>query len=883
MIYTSGSTGRPKGVVVPHSSVVALLANTRPDMDFGPHDVWVQFHSFSFDFAVWELWGALTHGGELLVPEYGLTRSPVDFHRLVRERGVTVLNQTPSAFYQFIEADRHAGEPVTALRRIIFGGEALDLGRLRGWVERHGTRTPELVNMYGITETTVHVTHRVLTDDDFGAGDDVSPIGGPIPGLATYLLDDRLRPVPPGRVGAIYVAGDQVSLGYLGRPGLTAGRFVANPFTGDGSRMYHTGDLARRTLDGELEFTGRADDQVQLKGFRIELGEVESAVRELAGVVDVAVTVAADGDHLVAHVVGQVPTDLAGLLATRLPAHMVPGRVLPTDALPLTVNGKLDRKALTALAARDDTPSADLSGTALTTLVGVYAETLSGTDVDADTDFFMAGGDSIVAITVINRARALGLPIAPRDVFLFRTPRALAEHLASREPRAGAPAPSRHEDGPLTPTPIILRQRELGGSLARFAQARTVPAPEGTGFADAERAANAVVAAHPVLRLRLRTEHGVWAPRTEPAHQVTVLRTDGTDPTAVANDAAGRLDPESGDVVAFSWLEASRTLVVTVHHLAVDAVSWLVLLDDLATAMSGAALPSPTTSYAEYADALAIRSTQVVDSLGHWISTLQAPALLPDVQRPRERTVVLPPDISDRLTRTAPAALGTGLTELLCGALRTALTHSQPVPTDLAVELERHGRVPAADHHDYTRTVGWFTSIAPVRLTAHTDPVAAAREVAERQPDECGHVAYGQLRYLNPQTAPLLTARPQVLFNYLGRGGESKALHLTGGDQASPYAVEVNAWTDDATGSLHAVFTLADGVPDAITEHWLHALTHIADAAATAERTAPVTPSSVASSSRRRWRARPDTTSRRATSPSAGAWTPTRSPRPWRT
>lgn len=278
VIYTSGSTGRPKGVVVPHSSVVTLLANTRPAMGFRPDDVWVQFHSYSFDFAVWELWGALAHGAELLVPEYALTRSPVDFHRLVRERGVTVLNQTPSAFYQFIEADRHADAPATALRRIIFGGEALDLGRLRGWVERHGTATPELVNMYGITETTVHVTHRVLTDEDFGGGD-ISPIGGPVPGLTTHLLDDRLRPVPPGRVGAIYVAGDQVSLGYLGRPELTAGRFVADPFAGDGSRMYHTGDLARRTLGGELEFVGRADDQVQLKGFRIELGEVEAAIR----------------------------------------------------------------------------------------------------------------------------------------------------------------------------------------------------------------------------------------------------------------------------------------------------------------------------------------------------------------------------------------------------------------------------------------------------------------------------------------------------------------------------------------------------------------------------------------------------------------------------
>ncbi|MEU4504217.1 amino acid adenylation domain-containing protein [Streptomyces sp. NPDC024089] len=849
VIYTSGSTGRPKGVAVPHSGVVTLLANTAPDMGFGPDDVWVQFHSFSFDFAVWELWGALAHGGELLVPEYALTRSPVDFHRLVRERGVTVLNQTPSAFHRFVEADRHAGEPVTALRRIIFGGEALDLGRLRGWVERYGTGSPELVNMYGITETTVHVTHRVLTDEDFAHGDDVSPIGGPVPGLVVHLLDDRLRPVPPGRVGAIYVAGDQVSLGYLGRPGLTAGRFVANPFASDGSRMYHTGDLARRTLDGELEFTGRADDQVQLKGFRIELGEVESAVRDIDGVVDAAVTVADDGDHLVAHVVGRVPDDLTGLLAARLPVHMVPGRVLPVEALPLTVNGKLDRKALAERAAGDGPPpaapdSAPVAApdTALAALTGIFAETLPGVTVDADTDFFGAGGDSIVAITVINRARALGLPIAPRDVFLLKTPRALASHLGTRTPQTAAPAASRREDGPLPATPIVLRRRELGGSLDRFAQARAVTVAEGIGLADVRRAADAVVAAHPVLRLRLSTEHGVWALRTEPAREVTVVPSDAADATAAANEAAGRLDPEAGDVIAFSWLEAGRTLVVTVHHLAVDAVSWLILLDDLTAAMSGTPLAPPTTPYAEYAEALAVRSAQETDGLGHWITALGAPAPLPEARGLRATTAVLDPRASDLVTRTAPAALGVGLTELLCGALRTALTRIQPTPTDLAIDLERHGRVPALEHHDYTRTVGWFTAIAPVRLTAHTDPVAAAREVAERQPDESGHVAYGRLRYLNPQTAPLLTARPQVLFNYLGRGGESGALRLTGGEQDSPYAVEVNAWTDDTTGSLHAEFTLAEGIPDEIAGHWLGALEHIAHASATAERTAPVTP-----------------------------------------
>lgn len=367
-------------------------------------------------------------------------------------------------------------------------------------------------------------------------------------------------------------------------------------------------------------------------------------------------------------------------------------------------------------------------------------------------------------------------------------------------------------------------------------------APEGTGFADAERAARAVVDAHPALRFRLRVEHGVWALRTEPHRDVTVVLPDTPDATTAANEAVDRLDPESGDVIAFAWLESTRTLVVTVHHLAVDSVSWLVLLDDLATALRGEPLAPPTTSYAEYAEALTLHSAHATDDLGHWITTLQAPTLLPAVDGLRETVVVLPPEVSDRVTRTAPAAFGVGLTELLCGALRTALTRIQPTPTDLAIELERHGRVPALEHHDYTRTVGWFTSIAPVRLTTHTDPVAAARELADRQPDEGAHVAYGQLRYLNPQTTPLLTARPQVLFNYLGRGSESQALQITGGDHGSPYAVEVNAWFDDATGSLHAAFALAEGIPDEITEHWYSALERIALASATAERTAPVTP-----------------------------------------
>ncbi|RJQ75505.1 amino acid adenylation domain-containing protein [Pseudonocardiaceae bacterium YIM PH 21723] len=831
VIYTSGSTGRPKGVLVPHSSVVSVLATTQPEMQFSERDVWVQFHSYSFDFAVWELWGALVHGGELIVPEHGLTRSPVDFHRLVRERGITVLNQTPSAFYPFLEADRLAGGPANSLRKVIFGGEELDLGRLREWVDRHGLDRPQLTNIYGPTETTVFITHRNLTEQDWNR--ELSPIGGPHPGTPTYVLDEQLRPVPPGKVGGVYAAGAQVTLGYLNRPALTAARFVADPFTG--GRMYHTGDLAKLTLNGELEFVGRVDSQVQLNGFRIELSEVESAIRELDGVTDVAVTVAGTEDHLIAHIVGQVAGDLTALLKRKLPVHMVPAQVRTLAELPLTVNGKLDRRALSmeTAPAADSAESAPTS--ALAALVEIFTETL-GSAADAETDFFRAGGDSIVAISLINKARALGLPIAPRDVFLLRTPAALAERLGAEQPQVTPQVVAERVDGPVAPTPIILRQRDLGGSLDRFLQARALPVAEGVTLPDIQQAATALVAAHPVLRMRLQITDGVWSLATEPSSGTVSIE------SAKGADSIETVDPETGDMIAFSWFEESRTLIIVAHHLVVDAVSWLIILDDLAAALRGEDLAPATTSFAEYANVTLARANQRPEGLGRWIDTLNAPTLLDTVGALRESTVDLDAAVTERLIGTAPAALNLDLTALLCGALRAAITEIQPVPTDLAIDLERHGRVPAAEHHDYSRTVGWFTAIAPVRLSGQPDPVAAARELVERQPDEQGHVGYGGLRYLNPQTAALLTARPQVLFNYLGRGSESQALHIPDDGRRSPYAVEVNAWVDADTGRLRATFTLAEGIPDEITDHWLHALNRIADTAATTERTAPVTP-----------------------------------------
>ncbi|MET0397898.1 MAG: amino acid adenylation domain-containing protein, partial [Longimicrobiaceae bacterium] len=350
VIYTSGSTGRPKGVQVTHRSVLRLFDATDPWFGFGADDVWTLFHSAAFDFSVWELWGALLHGGRLVVVPFAVSRSPEDFHRLLVEEGVTVLNQTPSAFRQLAEADRVSGVDPRALRlrHVVFGGEALDPQALRPWLDRHGDRRPRLVNMYGITETTVHVTFRVLGRADLERGG--SPLGAPIPDLALHLLDRGLEPVPPGVPGEIFVGGAGVARGYLGRPELTAERFVPDPFGSEpGARLYRSGDLARRRADGEPEYLGRADRQVKVRGFRIETGEVEAALSAHPGVAAAAVDAredAAGEPRLVAYVVAPAgapappPAELRAHLAASLPDYMVPAVFVVLDALPLTGNGK---------------------------------------------------------------------------------------------------------------------------------------------------------------------------------------------------------------------------------------------------------------------------------------------------------------------------------------------------------------------------------------------------------------------------------------------------------------------------------------------------------------------------------------------------------------
>ncbi|RPJ99204.1 hypothetical protein BSBH6_04035 [Bacillus subtilis] len=439
VIYTSGSTGVPKGVMIPHQNVTRLFAATDHWFHFSSDDTWTMFHSYAFDFSVWEIWGPLLHGGRLVIVPHHVSRSPEAFLRLLVKEGVTVLNQTPSAFYQLMQAEREQPDlgQALSLRYVIFGGEALELSRLEDWYNRHPENRPQLINMYGITETTVHVSYIEL-DRSIAALRANSLIGRGIPDLGVYVLDERLQPVPPGVAGELYVSGAGLARGYLGRAGLTAERFIADPFGPPGTRMYRTGDVARLCADGSLDYVGRADHQVKIRGFRIELGEIEAALVQHPQLEDAAVIVREDqpGDkRLAAYVIPSSAdtfdtAELRKYAAERLPDYMVPSAFVMMKELPLTPNGKLDRKALpapdfaAAVTGRGPrTPQEEI-------LCDLFMEVLHLPRVGIDDRFFDLGGHSLLAVQLMSRIReALGVELSIGILFEAPTVAGLAERL----------------------------------------------------------------------------------------------------------------------------------------------------------------------------------------------------------------------------------------------------------------------------------------------------------------------------------------------------------------------------------------------------------------------------------------------------------------------
>lgn len=441
VIYTSGSTGVPKGMLISHQNVARLFSATQDWFHFTEADVWTLFHSCAFDFSVWELWGALFYGGKLVVVPFGVSRTPQIFYQLLCDEKVTVLNQTPSAFRQLIRAEEEAGaRSDLSLRLVIFGGEALDFGTLKPWFDRHGDRQPQLINMYGITETTVHVTYRPISATDVGSS---SVIGIPIPDLQIHILDEGQKPVLNGDAGEIYVGGKGVGRGYLNRPDLTAVKFVPDPFAAEaGRRLYRSGDLARYLPNGELEYLGRIDGQVKIRGFRIELGEIAAVLNSHAAVRE-SVVIASEqspGDKiLVAYVVTRngvsvAVSELRQQLRARLPEYMVPAAFVFIERLPMTVNGKIDVKALPAPQKAPATPftggAPPSPGATLEQgIAAIWCDILQIQTVDTDQNFFDVGGTSIHLAEIHSRMqKLLGRQFSITELFSHSTIRGLATY-----------------------------------------------------------------------------------------------------------------------------------------------------------------------------------------------------------------------------------------------------------------------------------------------------------------------------------------------------------------------------------------------------------------------------------------------------------------------
>ncbi|MCX4587513.1 non-ribosomal peptide synthetase [Streptomyces sp. NBC_01481] len=759
VIYTSGSTGQPKGVVNTHRNVVRLFDATRKWFDFGPDDVWTLFHSYAFDFSAWELWGALLHGGRLVVVPYEISRTPGAFLDLLADEGVTVLNQTPSAFYQLAQADADASRPARrlGLRTVVFGGEALQPSRLADWYERHPDDAPVLVNMYGITETTVHVTYQPLTRDRATAAA-ASVIGLGIPDLRTYVLDGGLQLVAPGVVGELYVAGAGVARGYLGRPGLTAERFVADPHAPEpGGRMYRTGDLVRWNLDGELEFIGRADHQVKIRGFRIEPGEIEAVLTNHADVAEATVVVRQQqsGDsRLVAYVVGREalrPEEVRKFARDRLPKYMVPTAVVPLDRMPLTANGKLDKAALPepdsmvlASGREARTPQEQI-------VCDLFAQVLGLPRVGVDDDFFDLGGHSLLATRLIAQIRAaFGVELELRSLFEGPTPAAAAALLDTAGPgRLALTVRQRPEVVPLSSA-----QRRLWFLQRMEGPSATYNIPlvvrlSGELDRDALRAAlGDVVARHESLRTVFPEAEGVpcqqvLAPEAA-VPRLTVTPTTETELPAVLEAGtryAFDLTTEPPLRAELFTLSAQvHALLIVVHHIAGDGWSMGPLSRELTEAYTArtqgqapdwSALPVQYTDYTLWQNEL-LGDQNDPDSLfatqiNYWTNTL---ANLPDqltlpTDRPRPAvmtyrgdylTVDIDPDLHQRLTdlaRTTGASLFMVLQAGLA-ALLTRLGAGEDIPLGSPIA----GRTDQALDH----LIGFFVNTLVLRTDTTANP-----------------------------------------------------------------------------------------------------------------------------------------------------------------
>ncbi|MET8029032.1 amino acid adenylation domain-containing protein [Streptomyces avermitilis] len=916
VIYTSGSTGTPKGAVVPHGGLRNLVADRVERYRIGADSAVLQLVPPSFDVSMADIWPVLCAGGRLvLAPPTKHHASGEDLVRLMRAERVTHVAMTPTVLAQL------PPEELPLLRVLIVGGEPLP-DVLRGqW-----TTGREVYSEYGVTEATVASTVSHPLGHPLDAPG-TPPIGRPIAGTGAYVLDAFLHPVPPGAAGELYLSGAGLARGYLSRPGLTAQRFVACPFA-PGQRMYRTGDLARRTDDGELRYAGRADTQVKVRGFRVEPGEIEAALAGHPEVGRAVVVLRQDREgerRLVGYVVprgsgGVDPELVRAYAAKELPGHMVPAAVLALDALPATHNGKVDVTALPAPDFAERSSGRAPQGAAEEILCAMFAEVLGLEHVGADANFFALGGDSITSMQLVSRARRAGAFFGAQDVFEHRSPAALARvvRLGETTPHG---ADGGADEGEVVWTPVMRALGERAAMGPGFTQWVVIGTPPGLDADTLTAGLRALLDTHAMLRARTETDGPeprlVVGRRGSVDAADLITRIDATEESAqdleelvdrAAREAVLRLEPTSGVMLRAAWVDAGAgrvgRLALVVHHLAVDGVSWRILVPDLRAACEAATagrqprLDPVGTSFRRWSRLLAQEA-----AARHRVAELDAWTRVLDTREPplgareldperdvaageRHRSWVVPPQQTATLTARTPALFHCGVHEVLLATLAGAVVHGRPAVGGMAVpgrpaphgagsrqrtvsdgtillDVEGHGRKPVGDA-DLLRTVGWFTSVHPIRLDLAAIDVSraleggpaagtllkAVKEQARAVPGD--GLGYGLLRHLNPDTGPVLAALPvpRIGFNYLGRfpaGSREGALapwqmagqDAIGGssDPAMPtlHALEASAAVRDTLDGPELTLTLTwhpavldDAAADRLGRLWLDLLAGLA-------------------------------------------------------
>jgi amino acid adenylation domain-containing protein/non-ribosomal peptide synthase protein (TIGR01720 family) len=833
VIYTSGSTGTPKGVVIPNRALANHAAATAAVFDLGPGDRVLHFGSLAFDASLEEVFPTLIAGAAIVVRPAGNVLPIAEFDTLLRDQRITVINLPTSYWHEWVaEIERGAMLPPPDLRLVVIGNERVSPTSVSAWNRHIGSRIP-LLNSYGPTETTITATAYQAAGAAGARRDAVNvAIGKPLRGVRVYVVDSRMQLLPVGIPGEALIGGVGVALGYLNRPAETAERFIADPFDENpGARCYRTGDRVRWRPDGNLEFLGRLDEQIKIRGFRVEPGEIEAALRRHSAVTDAAVVAhSVAGRTLLAAFVSPAQVDpehLKGFLAERVPGYMVPSIIVPVPALPRTANGKIDRRALPSLV--DEGAPARSSGRpaetrAELTLGRIWSEVLGVTTVGLDDNFFALGGDSILAIQVIARARREGLRLTVRQFLSHPTVSALAS-LAEQAGIALAEQGPVVGEAPLTPIQRWLVEQS-SPEPHHDNQAVLLELGEPPNVAALEAAIGQLLEHHDALRLRLVGDKQRFVAPSDPVpFERIALGEGGLDEAAAKVQTS--LDLARGPIFRAALLEqpgAPALLLLCAHHLAVDGVSWRILLEDLATGYEGhcsqdrVTLPPKTTSFKRWAERLAehARSEKLRAEAGLWLDA----RLLAACDPPRDpglegdaQSVVahLSPGETQRLLQAVPAAHGARVDDVLLAALGTALETLRPGPW--LVDVEGHGREELFDDVDLSRTVGWFTTVYPLLLAPQADP-ATLREARRAIPQ--GGIGYGLLRHLVGHPG-LSAVRSGVCFNYLGQfdqvlskggpfrisGEPLRALRSPRAERS--HALEVNALVSG--GSFSVTFT----------------------------------------------------------------------------